>query len=69
MTIMWIICLCLSTSFFFWVAIATWSLTFFGMIRQLVGGGPFALSGRPKNGRGSSDQQASAGRVEQSDDK
>lgn len=32
--------------FFFWAAIAAWSLTFLGMIRHLIGLGPFAL-GRP----------------------
>jgi tellurite resistance protein TehA-like permease len=42
--------------FFFWAAIGAWSLTFFGMIRQFVGLGRFALSGRPKSGRGPSDQ-------------
>ena len=51
--------------FFFLAAIGAWCLTVFGMVRHFVVFVPFALS----SSRGSSAQQASDRRFEQSDDK
>ena len=50
--------------FFFWAAIAAWSLTFFGMMRRLAGVVPILIGGRRVGGewnRSSSEDSMGAG--------
>ena len=37
--------------FFFWMAIAAWCLTFFGMMRRLVGAVPILIGGQARQQR------------------